>query len=74
MKTLILAAATTLSLGVGAAFAPGAPESLVNPPLGQAWTNQKLAEQAAQDRAVAANHSVNPNATRDARLSNERGG
>jgi hypothetical protein len=58
MKTLLLAAAATLSLGVGAAFAQGAPATLVDPPLGQAWTNQKLAEQAAHDRAVAANQSA----------------
>jgi ABC-type sugar transport system substrate-binding protein len=68
MKTFLLAAVATLSLGVGAAFAQGAPAELVNPQLGAPWTMQKLAEQAAHDRAVAASQSVIPDAQRNARL------
>jgi hypothetical protein len=60
MKALLLAAAATLSLGAGAVFAQHPPAALVNPQLGQAWTKQKLAEQAARDCAKAAKRPASP--------------
>jgi hypothetical protein len=76
MKTLLLAAAATLSLGAGAAFAQCAPCS-VRTPLGQPWTKQKLAEQqAARDRATPAKRPAAPPAQRNPQMttSNAHGG
>ncbi|HEX2942032.1 MAG TPA: hypothetical protein VHO91_13370 [Rhodopila sp.] len=65
MKSFLLAAAATLTLGVGVAAAQGAPQGLVNPPLGATWTAQKLAsERAAQQNVVAS--QATPKAERSA--------
>ncbi|HQT76370.1 MAG: hypothetical protein B7Z80_07510 [Rhodospirillales bacterium 20-64-7] len=66
MKSFLLAAAATLTLGVGVAAAQGAPQSMVNPPLGAPWTAQKLAAERATHQIPMAADQTAPKAERSA--------